>query len=853
MAENNNSRLSRRDRHSQERKSVMPGGYISRKNNNPTNNGQQRRPLTNEEIIRRNAQNAGSSNQQQRPQNPNQRQGVPPVRPRNSQQSARTGRPGGPRRPFGPNRISNPNSKKSNKTLWMKILRYGLYVASVAIISLFLLCVFWIYQAPAFDSKILDNNSRTIVYDVNNNEVAKLGNQIGENLNTSDIPTKMQDAILATEDNRFFEHGAVDFRRLVGAVFSNLTSGFGSQGASTISQQLIKRTFLDDNKSMKRKVQEAYLAYKLEQNYDKESIFTMYVNRIYYSDGVYGLKTASKYYFGKELNQLTLSQMALLAGLPQHPNTYNPYDNPEAAKARRDTVLYLMQYHGKISEAESTAAQKTNVLDGLIERDESERVLLSSEFDSKYTSYMNQIVNELKNSKEFKDYEGDVLNLGLKIYTNFDSKIQDTLTESVNANYAGIKQASNVAMVVLNNENSGIAALYGGKKQTFHGFNIATQAKLQPGSSIKPILAYGPAVEYLNWGSDHTVNDSKIQGSQIQNWDRQFHGNITINNALVWSYNIPAIKTYQEVGFDRVKQYANNVGMDIKDNSITTPIGGSGDGFSPLQMAGAYVPFSNGGYYATPKAIKKVYDSEGSEVKSFSKDDRKRVIKESTAYIMTSMLRNVVNGTASFARISGADMAVKTGTTTFGEGEAQKYNFDIDNYSKDSWTIGYTSNYTMAVWQGFDAIDGPTKYMTQDDTQKTQALYRINMQNIVRIHPPKGFKVPENVGSINGGVKVISDSERREIEEQNKRNQEEKDKDRNNNNNNNNNGNNSNDDNNRNGNNSEDNNSNLSNQNGQQNGNNGNSQSRGGNSNGVQPGVRNSGTNNNNNASRGNR
>lgn len=852
MAENNNSRLSRRDRHSQERKSVMPGGYISRGNNNPTNNGQQRRPLTNEEIVRRNAQNTGSSNQQQRPQNLNQGQGVPPVRPRNAQQSARTGRPGGPRRPLGPNRISNPNSKKNNKTLWMKILRYGLYVASVAIISLFLLCVFWIYQAPAFDSKILDNNSRTIVYDVNNNEVAKLGNQIGENLNISDIPTKMQDAILATEDNRFFEHGAVDFRRLVGAVFSNLTSGFGSQGASTISQQLIKRTFLDDNKSMKRKVQEAYLAYKLEQNYDKESIFTMYVNRIYYSDGVYGLKTASKYYFGKELNQLTLPQMALLAGLPQHPNTYNPYDNPEAAKARRDTVLYLMQYHGKISEAESTAAQKTNVLDGLIERDESERVLLSSEFDSKYTSYMNQIVNELKNSKEFKDYEGDVLNLGLKIYTNFDSKIQDTLTESVNANYAGIKQASNVAMVVLNNENSGIAALYGGKKQIFHGFNIATQAKLQPGSSIKPILAYGPAIEYLNWGSDHIVNDSKLQGSQIQNWDRRFHGNTTINNALVWSYNIPAIKTYQEVGFNRVKQYAANVGMEITDDSITTPIGGSGDGFSPLQMAGAYVPFSNGGYYATPKAIKKVYDSEGSEVKSFSKDDRKRVIKESTAYIMTSMLRNGVNGLASFARISGADMAVKTGTTTFGEGEAQKYNFDIDNYSKDSWTIGYTSNYTMAVWQGFDAIDGPTKYMTQDDTQKTQALYRINMQNIVRIHPPKGFKVPENVGSINGGVKVISDSERREIEEQNKRNQEEKDKDRNNKNNNNN-GNNNNDDNNRNGNNSEDNNSNLSNQNDQQNGNNGNSQSRGGNSNGVQPGVRNSGTNNNNNASRGNR
>ncbi len=786
MAENNNNRLSRKDRHSQERKSVMPGGYISRGNNNPINSGQSRRPLTNEEIMRRGGPSSSRPVPPKRPQGTNQRQTLPPSQPRNSQQARGNGS-GGPRRPIGPNRISNPNSKKNNKVLWMKILRYGLYAASVAIISLFLLCVFWIYQAPAFDSKILDNNSRTIVYDANNNEVAKLGNQIGENLETADIPEKMQDAILATEDNRFFEHGAVDFRRLIGAVVSNLTSGFGSQGASTISQQLIKRTFLDDNKSVKRKVQEAYLAYKLEQNYDKESIFTMYVNRIYYSDGVYGLKTAAKYYYGKDLNQLTLPQMALLAGMPQHPNTYNPYDNPEAAKSRRDTVLYLMQYHGKITEADATAAQKTDVLSGIIKRDESERVLLSSEFDSKYTSYMNQIVAELKNSKEYKDYEGDVLNLGLKIYTNFDSKIQDTLTESVNSNYAGIKQASNVAMVVLNNENSGIAALYGGKKQTFHGFNIATQAKLQPGSSIKPILAYGPAIEYLNWGSDHTVNDSKIQGSQIQNWDRQFHGNITINNALVWSYNIPAVKTYQEVGFNRVKQYAANVGMNITDDSITTPIGGSSDGFSPLQMAGAYVPFSNGGYYATPKAIKKVYDSEGTEIKSFSTDDRKRVIKESTAYIMTSMLRNVVNGNAGFARISGADMAVKTGTTTFGEGEAQKYGFDIDNYSKDSWTIGYTSNYTLAVWQGFDAIDGPTKFMTQDDTQKTQALYRINMQNIVRIHPPKGFSVPGNVGSINGGVKVISESERRQIEEENKRNQEEQERRNNNDNNNDNN------------------------------------------------------------------
>ena len=770
MAENNNERLSRRNRHSQDKKSVMPSGYISRGNNSQSN-GQQRRSLNGEEMRRSGSRPSGSA---QRPIGSNQRANSQQKQnPLRQQKERLRGNSLSNSNNKKINRISNPNFKNNKKEKLMKILKYVLYTASAAIIAIFFLCVFWIYQAPAFDSKILDNNTRTIVYDVNNNEVAKLGNEVGENLETADIPQQMQDAILATEDNRFFEHGAVDYRRLVGAVVSNLTSGFGSQGASTISQQLIKRTFLDDNKSIKRKVQEAYLAYKLEQNYDKETIFTMYVNRIYYSDGVYGLKTAAKYYYNKDISQLTLPQMALLAGMPQHPNTYNPYDNPEAAKARRDTVLYLMQYHDKITKEEAESAKQTNIMDGIVSRNSDERVILSSEFDSKYTGYMNQIVNELKNSKEYKDYEGDVLNLGLKIYTNFDPKIQSSLSDSITSNAVGIKQASNVAMVVLNNENSGIAAIYGGKNQTFNGYNIATQAKLQPGSAIKPILAYGPAVEYLNWGSDHIINDSKIQGTFIQNWDRQYHGNITINNALMMSYNIPAVKTYQEVGFDRVKQYASRVGMSVTDDSLTTPIGGSGDGYSPLQMAAAYVPFSNNGYYATPKAIKKVYDSEGSEIKSFSIDDRKQVIKDSTAYIMTSMLRNVVNGTATSSRISGADMAVKTGTTTFGEAEAEKYNFDINNYSKDSWVVGYTSNYTLAVWQGFDSIDGPTKYMTQQDTQKTQLLYRLNMQNIVNIHRPNGFSVPNNVGSINGGVKIITESERRQIEEQQRRTQEE--------------------------------------------------------------------------------
>ncbi|MDO4814866.1 MAG: transglycosylase domain-containing protein [Gemella sp.] len=667
-------------------------------------------------------------------------------------------------------RISKPVKKQTS--IWWYVFKYGLYLASIAVIAVFLLFSYWIFQAPEFDPRVLDNNKKTIVYDVNGNEIAKLGNNIGDNAEIGEVPKQMQDAILATEDARFFEHVGIDYRRLAGAFISNITSGFGSQGGSTISQQLIKRTFLDDNKNIKRKVQEAYLAYKLEQNYDKETIFNMYINRIYYSDGVYGLKTASKYYYGRDLNQLTLGEMALLAGLPQQPNTYNPYDNPDAAKARRDTVLYLMQYHGKISKETAEAEQNKPLT--FEPKSKAQRFQSSSEFDREYTAYMSQVEAELRNSVEFKNYDGDVLNLGLKVYTNLDPLIQKSISSSMNSNSANIKPASDIAMVVLNNENSGISAIYGGKDFRFGGFNYATQSKLQPGSAIKPILAYAPAIEYLGWGTAQLIDDSKLPGSNIQNWDRKFHGNVTMNDALKMSYNIPAIKTYQAVGIDNVRKYAENVGMKVTDDSITAPIGGSADGYSPLQMAAAYVPFSNGGYYATPKAINRVLDNTGLELTEFSSNDRKQVIKESTAYIMTAMLRNVLDGTATYANIPGIDMAVKTGTTTFSEQDAKKFGFDVDAYSKDSWIVGYTNKYTMAVWQGFDSIDAPSKFMVSEDTRKTQTLYRINMQEIARMYPTNAFVAPGDVGNFRGGLKVLTDEDRRILAEEARRAEEER-------------------------------------------------------------------------------
>ncbi|KXB59031.1 transglycosylase domain-containing protein [Gemelliphila asaccharolytica] len=724
-----NKKLSRRERY----KNIDPGGYASRKKAESNSSENKEIP------IRRSA-------------------------PKRSSISEELLRKKLDKKEDSYRRISRPLKKKTKiKSVFFK---YFLYASSISIIVIFLLFSFWIFQAPAFDSSVLDNNNKTIVYDINEKEVAKLGNKIGENAEMSEVPELMQDAILATEDNRFFEHGAVDYKRLIGATISNITSGFGTQGGSTISQQLIKRTFLEDKKSMKRKVQEAYLAYKLEQNYDKESIFNMYINRIYYSDGVYGLKTAANYYYGKELNQLSLSQIALLAGLPQQPNAYNPYDHKEAAKERRDTVLHLMAYHGKITEDDEKKAKQTDVMQGIVPRNSKNRFILSSEFDESLTAYMSQVATELRKSKEFEDYEGDVLNLGLKVYTNLDTNIQKNIYDSVANNTAQIKKETDVAMVVLNNENSGISAIYGGKNFKFGGFNYATQSKLQPGSSIKPILDYAPAVEYLGWSTNQIIQDTKIEGSEIQNWDRAYHGNVTMNYALTMSFNIPAIRTFQAVGFKNVQKYAHSVGMEVKDESITTAIGGSSDGYSPLQMAGAYVPFSNGGYYQTPKTIKKVYDNDGVEIRSFSKNDKKQVLKESSAYIMTSMLRNVVNGTARQAAIGGADMGVKTGTTTFSQEDADKYGFDINNSAKDSWVVGYTSGYTLSIWQGFDKIENSTNFMNINDTTKTQVLFRNNMLNIIKQHSQKAFSVPKDISNYKGGLKVLTSEEKKELAKQ---------------------------------------------------------------------------------------
>ncbi len=313
---------------------------------------------------------------------------------------------------------------KKNRNIKRTIIKiFGFLIIAFIVLALIgiLLFAYYAWKAPAFTESKLQDPIPAKIYDKDGDLVKSLDNgQRREHVNLDEVPKTMKEAVLATEDNRFYDHGALDYKRLFGAVAKNVTGGFGAEGASTLTQQVVKRSFLTDQKSIARKAQEAYLSYRLEQEYSKDEIFEMYLNKIYYSDGVYGVKAAAKYYFDKDLKDLNLAESAYLAGLPQVPNTYNIYDHPKEAESRKNTVLYLMEYHNRITKNRKKKL-KILVEDNLVQRSSEDREVSEDNSNPEYDSYINFVKSELMNNKAFKDQDlGSVLNSGIKIYTNMD-------------------------------------------------------------------------------------------------------------------------------------------------------------------------------------------------------------------------------------------------------------------------------------------------------------------------------------------------------------------------------------------------------------------------------------------------
>lgn len=572
--------------------------------------------------------------------------------------------------------------------------------------GLFGLNLFTQYQktTPELNLAKLDNPTPSKIYDSSGNLLAEIGEENREEVKIKDVPQDFLNALISTEDSRFYEHHGFDYIRTVKASLVNLKSGFGSQGGSTLTQQLIKLTFLDPNEdSLKRKTHEVTLAWELEDMFSKEEILELYVNKIYMGDGVYGIQTASNHFFGKDLKDLTVPQLALLAGIPNAPTDYNPYDAPELAKQRRDIVLYRMLATENISQKEYDEYVATPVTEGLRPAEEARKSTMNH-VPKEYQLYVDQAIKEVK-----KNLKQDPFRDGLVITIALDKDLQDfankfTMTNDY-INYPNEEMMIN--FTVIQNDTGRVIASGSGNRQTEivpDGFNYTTQSMKQAGSTMKPILSYAPALEYLDVTKDSKIVDEPYKyadGTPVYNWDMQYKGSISLSQALASSRNIPALKLLKQVGYDKGYGFANNLGMGFsKDEYVESGPLGSVSNSNPYKMASAYSAFARNGNYVEGHTVIKVTDSFGKLL--YSEPQGKQVMKESTAKQITSMLQEVVDkeyGTI-YKQLDkkGNQVAIKTGTTNYSKNEA---NFGY-NLVPDSWAVGYTKDYTIAVWQGYD-------------------------------------------------------------------------------------------------------------------------------------------------------
>lgn len=625
-----------------------------------------------------------------------------------------------------------------NKQTVIQWLKY----AAIAAISLFFLLlilgglVFGYYasKAPTLSEKDLIATTSSRIYDNQNNLIADLGAEKRINVKTNEIPTDLVNAIVAIEDHRFFNHRGVDFIRIGGAFFSNLRGG--RQGGSTLTQQLIKLTYFSTSSSdqtLSRKIQEAWLATQLEQKATKQEILTYYINKVYMSNGNYGMQTAARSYYAKDLKDLSLPQVALLAGMPQAPNQYDPYTNPEAALQRRNLVLKEMLDMKSITNEQYESAVNTPVTDGL------QSLTGSSNYPAYMDNYLKEVIQQVEEETGY-----NVLTTGMDVYTNVDTAAQKRLWDIYNSDeYVNYPDNElQVASTIIDVTNGKVIAQLGSRHQSSNvsfGTNQAVETNRDWGSSMKPISDYAPAIEYEEYNSTGvTIPDTPYNfpgtNTQFYNWDRQYYGNISMVYALQQSRNVPAVRALEKVGLKKAQKFLSSMGIDYPEmvyaNAISSNTSDSSNkyGASSEKMAAAYATFANGGTYYKPQYVNRVVFSDGT-TKNFETSGT-RVMKEATAYMMTDMLKSVITAGIGYnANISGLYHAGKTGTSNYDDNELKKLTKDY-NYSSivtpDESFVGYTTQYSMAVWTGYTnrltpVLDDGIKVAT--DVYKQMMLY----------------------------------------------------------------------------------------------------------------------------------
>ena len=566
----------------------------------------------------------------------------------------------------------------------LKILLLAVTAAAV----LFLLCgavkTLGMDRWVDFDVYRITGCDRTsIIYDGQSDVVTRLhGVQDRTWVSVSELQPSTVYAFISAEDVRFFEHEGVDVIRIAGAIVADIKAGSYVQGASTISQQLIKLSHLTSEKTISRKAEEAALAYEMERQYSKEDILEMYLNYVYFGGGYYGIEAAAEGYFGVHASDLTLDQSAMLAGILKSPSGYAPHINYAASINRRNNILRLMRDYGYITDDEKKQAS-------------ARRPTILHDKNEEYSGYYTDAVT--KSAAALMGITVDeLIRGGYSIYSAMDSDIQHYCEEMFKNGELFPAEDSEAAIVVLEPSTGMVVAMVGGRSYTGGiSFNRATDIRRQPGSVIKPVIAYAPAFEYLNYTAADMILDEETTFADYtpSNYGNKYYGWVTVREAVTKSLNVPAVKTLSEVGVGRAKDFAKRCGIefDDTDDSLALALGGFTYGVSPLQIAGAYSCFASGGIYNTPTLIKKITDRNGLTVYEYRQDSR-RVMSEANAYILTSMLKSVVTeGTGHRLNTLDIPIAGKTGTV------------GLANGNRDAWMAGYTPEYTAVVWQGYDS------------------------------------------------------------------------------------------------------------------------------------------------------
>ena len=632
-------------------------------------------------------------------------------------------------------------------------------IAGVGAVAWFLNYI--VDHAPEFNEDALTMTQTTKIYDANGIEIAELGTEKREIIKYNQLNEALVDALVATEDSRFFQHNGFDAPRFLVASLKQATGNSDAGGASTLTMQVAKNSYNAENaketkgfKGIVRKFTDIYMAvFKIEQNYSKQEIIEFYLNNHFLGNNAYGIEQAALTYFNKHAYQLNLAESSLLIGMFQAPGAYDPFKNPDAAEARRATVLRLMEDHGYITSEERKIANAIPV----------KRLLDTQKTEQKYWSYINTVVEEAQ-----ERYGANPHTTSMLIYTNMNAEYQTAVDDLMSGRtYNWDNPDVQAGIAVVEAKTGKITAIGAGRNQegVYSPTNYATQTVRQIGSTAKPIFDYAPGIEYNNWSTGKLFDDSKYYystGQEIRNSDRGYMGIITLRTALAQSRNVPALKAFQQTSQEDKLRFVRSLGITLEKASDEGNFlheaysVGAFNGSNPMEMAGAYAAFANGGYFTKPYTISKIKFRDTGEVVEHEEENT-QVMSSATAFMITDCLKTAVtNGLSNAARINGVNVAAKTGTTNY---TAQiRYQYGLgDDALNDAWIIGYDPETVIALWYGYDPISSQYWSNPNSALRNRKAIFT-QLGNVIFKKNGQDFAVPDTVVKV--GYEKFNDVDR---------------------------------------------------------------------------------------------